>query len=345
MASFMAIAAANPQILHLRADTGVVLDGAGRVALWRDLSPRHTDFGTSTLGKPERIFLTSFNDTVAKRVYDTLASDSLLRPRLLQDGIAGLPAVVFDGGQALVDTTSLPLDSGFTLFIVAQDSTPVGSAATLVDKGQGDFNTDLPDSSSGGINGNFNMGVAWVQDIAYTNSRTAAPTLYESNWDGSTGRIWTNGVLRDTGIWSGTVTRSKSTWLGGVVNPYGVLQNFLKGRIAEVVAYADSLKTEDRQIEENVLLARYGIRSTTTSARPAMVPSNFSVHFASGRLEVYAAGNGRVYATSLDGRILGQADLVSGKAELPRFRGEVLLTVRSPSGSVQTRLLVDPSLR
>ena len=77
--------------------------------------------------------------------------------------------------------------------------------------------------------------------------------------------------------------------------------------------------------------------------RPAMAPSGFSVHFASGRIEVVASGNGRVYATSLNGRILGQADLVSGKAELPRFGGEVLLTVRNAPGSVQSRLLVDPS--
>ena len=339
----LSILSANPQILHLRADSGVVLDANGRVSLWKDLSPRHTDFGTSNLGKPQRIFLTSFNDTADKRVYDTLASDSLVRPRLVQDGIGGLLAVEFDGGQVLVDTTSLPLDSGFTLFVVAQDSTPLGSAATLVDKGQGDFNTDLPDSSSGGINGNFNMGVAWVQDIAFTNSRTAAPTLYESSWNGSTGRIWTDGILRDTGNWTGSVTRAKSTWLGGVINPHGVLQNFLKGRITEVVAYADSLTDTDRLIEENALLARYGIQRSTASVRPAMAPSGFSVHFASGRIEVVASGNGRVYATSLNGRILGQADLVSGKAELPRFGGEVLLTVRNAPGSVQSRLLVDPS--
>ena len=588
-----------PQILHLRADSGVVLDANGRVSLWKDLSPRHTDFGTSTLGEPQRIFLTSFHDTAAKRIYDTLASDSLVRPRLVHDGIAGLPAVVFDGGQVLVDSTSLPLDSGFTLFIVAQDSTPLGSSATLVDKGEGAFNTDLPDSSSGGINGNFNMGIAWIQDIALTNFRTAAPTLYESNWDGSTGRLWTDGTLRDTGNWDGSATRAKSTWLGGVLNPHGVLQNFLKGRIAEVVAYAGTLDSSDRravedslmaeyipkpqaserareilhlradsgvvldangrvslwrdlsprhtdfgtsslgkpqllfvtansdtvdrriyetldsdsllrprlvqdgigglpavafdgaqvlsnssslpldsgftlfvlaqdssgpgktaavfdkgegdfnsdhpngwargvdgsfnisvswvqniarssfetmapalyesawngdtgslwangrflvsgtydgptqrnrttwlgavlnpyselqsflhgriaevvvwagtltewqrQVAENALLAKYGIQRSTASVRSDAAPGPFSVHFVSGRIEVVAAGEGRVYATSLNGRILGQAELVSGKAELPRFRGEALLTVRNSSGSIQSRLLVDPS--
>ncbi|HXP89975.1 MAG TPA: hypothetical protein VN931_03490 [Fibrobacteria bacterium] len=596
----LSICSALPtQILHLRADSGVVLDGAGHVKLWKDLSPRHADFGTSSLGKPQRIFLTSFHDTAEKRIYDTLSSDSLVRPRWVLNGINGLPAVAFDGGQVLVDTTSLPLDSGFTLFIVAQDSTPLGSSATLVDKGEGDFNTDLPDSSGGGINGNFNMGIAWIQDIASTNFRTAAPTLYESNWDGSTGRLWTNGILRDTGTWTGSVARAKSTWMGGVINPYGVLQNFLEGRIAEVVAYAGSLDSSDRQaiedslmaeylpkppaserpveilhlradsgvvldgtgrvklwkdlsprhtdfgtsnlgkpqllfvtansdsvdrrvyqtldsdsllrprlvqdgigglpavafdgaqvlcnssslpldsgftlfvlaqdssgpgrtaavfdkgegdfnsdhpdgwaggvdgsfnisvswvqnianspfetmapalyesawngdtgtlwangrflvagtyegpvqrnqttwlgavlnpyselqsfmhgriaevvvwagaltgwqrqIAENALLAKYGIQRSTASLSPATAPGGFSVHFGSGRIQIASTGEGRVYATNLNGRILGQAELVSGKAELPRYHGEVLLTVRHASGNVQSRLLVDPS--
>jgi hypothetical protein len=126
LAALASIAAPPPQILHLRADSGVILDANGKVKLWKDLSPRHTDFGTSTLGKPQMVFVTANSDTISKRIYQTLDSDSLLRPRLVQDGIGGRPAVAFDGAQVLADSSSLPLDSGFTLFVVMQDSSGPG---------------------------------------------------------------------------------------------------------------------------------------------------------------------------------------------------------------------------
>jgi hypothetical protein len=322
---------ANPQILHLRADSGVVLDANGRVSLWKDLSPRHTDFGTPTLGHPE--IMSNFTAATS------LTGDSLLRPRPSSNGPGGWPSIVFDGTQALVDTSSLPLDSGFTLFIVAQDSSGVGAQTALIDKGPDDFNTDLWNGASG----NLTLSISWQGYIAKSSLETSATTLYESSWDGQTGQLWANGVFQDSGNWTGTHQRNKDAWLGAVLNPDSVLEGFLKGQICEVVVYAGTMTGWQRQVTENPLLARYGIQRSTASVRPAMAPSGFSVHFASGRIEVVASGNGRVYATSLNGRILGQADLVSGKAELPRFRGEVLLTVRDASGSVKSRLLVDPS--
>jgi hypothetical protein len=331
-------------ILHLRADTGVVLDEAGRVKLWKDLSPRHTDFGTPTLGRPVLLFTTPNIDTVEKRVFDTLAGDSLLRPRLLQNGIGGLPSVYFEGANALLDTSSLPLDSGFTLFVVAQDSSGPGIQSALISKERGDICTNLWN----GDNDNFALGVAWTGIIAGSNLETAAPTLYESSWDGSLGTIRANGEILSTGSWSDTIQRSKTTWLGasrigGSSDIAPDLTGLLKGRIGEVIVYAGTLANLERQDLENGLMDKFGIQRSNASVRPAMASPGFSVHIASGWMEVVAAGNGRVYATSLNGRILGQADLVSGKAELPRFRGEVLLTVRDASGSVESRLLVDPS--
>jgi hypothetical protein len=315
----------------VRADSGVVLDANGRVSLWKDLSPRHTDFGTPTLGHPE--IMSNFTAATS------LTGDSLLRPRPSSNGPGGWPSIVFDGTQALVDTSSLPLDSGFTLFIVAQDSSGVGAQTALIDKGPDDFNTDLWNGASG----NLTLSISWQGYIAKSSLETSATTLYESSWDGQTGQLWANGVFQDSGNWTGTHQRNKDAWLGAVLNPDSVLEGFLKGQICEVVVYAGTMTGWQRQVTENPLLARYGIQRSTASVRPAMAPSGFSVHFASGRIEVVASGNGRVYATSLNGRILGQADLVSGKAELPRFRGEVLLTVRDASGSVKSRLLVDPS--
>lgn len=324
------------QILHLRADTGVILDANGRVKLWKDLSPRHTDFGTSTLGTPHLVFVTSNIDTASKRVYATLASDSLLRPRLVQKGIGGLPAVAFDGAQTLADTSSLPLDSGFTLFIVAQDSSGQGVQSALLDKAPGDLNTDLWN----GIDGNFQMGVSWVENIAKSSLETPLPTLYESSWDGSTGSIWANGQFLDSGSWNGTVQRNKSAWLGAVLNPDADLEGFLKGQISEVVVYKGTLTNTERQIAENGLLARYSIHPATTSLRKAGYTKP-SVRFLPDGLEITAAGEGRVCARSLDGRMLAQAQLTSGTALLPRLHGAVLLSVYS-AGQVHSQLLMDP---
>lgn len=250
---------ASPMILHLRADTGVVLDHAGKVSEWKDLSPRHSDFVTTNFGTPRAVFVTRYHDTAAKRVYKTYASDSVLRPRLAQNGIGGKASVVFDGQQALVNSSALPLDSGFTLFAIAQDSTGNGYAATLVDKGPGDFNTDLPNGWADSINGCFNIGLAWVKDIAKSNFETSNPTLYESSWNGETGSLWANGRFLASGQGSNPTQRNQSTWIGGVINPHGDLQNFLTGRISEIRIYAGELDGIERKKIEDSLMARYGI--------------------------------------------------------------------------------------
>ena len=247
LAALACVSAPPSQILHLRADSGVVLDANGRVKLWKDLSPRHTDFGTSNLGNPQLVFLTANYDTAEKRVYRTLDSDSLLRPRLVQNGIGGLPAVAFDGAQTLVDTSSLPLDSGFTLFVVAQDSTGHGHSAVLIDKGPGDFNSDLPNGWDDAIDGSFNISISWIQNIAKSSFETSSPTLYESSWNGTTGTLRENGQFLVSGNRTGTVQRNKSTWIGGVSNPHGVLQNFMTGRISEVVVYVGELDSVARK--------------------------------------------------------------------------------------------------
>ncbi|MBK9577816.1 MAG: hypothetical protein IPO40_12125 [Fibrobacteres bacterium] len=254
-------------ILHLRADQGVVLDAKGRVETWKDRSPRHSDFGSSQLGRPQLVFLTSFHDTAEKRVFKTLDSDAKLRPRYVRVGIGGKPSIAFDGAQALVNESSLPLDSGFSLFVVAQNLSPNGQCATMIDKGPGDFNTDLPNGHAGGVNGSFNMGIAWVYDVAHSDFTTTQPTLYESAWNGKTGSLWVNGHFLTSGNYNARLGRNPTTWMGGVLNPHGVLQNFLVGRISEVLVYPGELSVRDRQMVELLLMAKYKISATSPERR------------------------------------------------------------------------------
>ncbi len=127
-------------ILHLRADSGVVLDSKGAVRLWTDLSPRGTHFGT---------------------VASNGIADSAKRPLATTSGLQGRPSVRFVGKHVLVDTTSLPLDSGFTLFFVARDSTPEALSAFL-NKGKSDLSVDLWGQDAG----NFQISQAWVVGLA-----------------------------------------------------------------------------------------------------------------------------------------------------------------------------------
>lgn len=247
------------RILHLRADSGIEFDAEGRIAAWRDLSPRHSDFVTPPLDKPSLLQLTRYHDTASKRVYTTLDSRTQLRPRLTRNGIGGRPAVVFDGAQALCDTTSLPLDSGFTLFVVAQDSTGNGWSATLLDKGVGDMNTALNNGWADSINGCFSIGVPWVDDIAQSNFETDTATIYESSWDGRSADLRVNGRFLASGKWTGSISRNKSTWIGAVVNPYDDLQNFMKGRIAEILVFRGKLDSSTRSQQLSELKCRYGI--------------------------------------------------------------------------------------
>ncbi|MEN9307255.1 MAG: hypothetical protein RL173_1187 [Fibrobacterota bacterium] len=253
--------ASDALLLHLRADTGLVLDSRGLLATWKDLSPRHTDFVTTNFGLPRAVFVTRYHDTAEKRVYKTYAADSLLRPRVAQNGIGGKPSVVFEGQQALVDTTTLPLDSGFTLFAVAQDSTGIGYAATLIDKGPGDMNTALSNGWADSINGCFALGIPWINNITTSNFASSSPTLYGSSWDGRKGNLWANGQFLSTGTWSSTIKRNKETWIGGVKNPYGDLQSFLKGRISEIRIYRGALDDSLRKKIQDSLIERYSILS------------------------------------------------------------------------------------
>ncbi|HXP89974.1 MAG TPA: hypothetical protein VN931_03485 [Fibrobacteria bacterium] len=331
MASLTVLAVANPQILHLRADTGVVLDANGRVSLWKDLSPRHTDFGTSTLGQPQ--ILSNFTSATF------LASDSLLRPRRISNGPEGWPSIVFDGTQALVDTTSLPLDSGFTLFIVAQDSSGVDAQTALIDKGPNDFNTDLWNGASG----NLSLSVSWQGYIARSSLETAATTLYESSWDGQTGNLWANGVFQDSGNWTGTYQRNKDAWLGAVLNPDHVLEGFLKGQISEVIVYAGTLSESDRKTTELGLESRYGLGTTALQGAPSRHSEPVYVYSESGGvLEVDARGAFRVQIRTLDGRLLGSARAQTGKATLARPLCASVITATGDLGTESRLLLPRP---
>lgn len=331
---------ASPLILHLRADTGLVLDASGRVSTWKDLSPRHSDFVTPNLEKPELLFLTPYVDNHDERRFVTLDSAAQLRPWPESTCALGKNACVrFDGANTLTDTTSLPLDSGFTMFIVAQDSSEKGAFTALVDKGPDDMNTDLWT----GIDGNFQVGIGWVDNIAQSQLETPEPTVYASSFDGVRGNIWANGRKEGTGTTAAKPLRNKNTWLGATYNQYPVLMGFLTGRIYEVRIYSGVLDGNERKTVESELLKRYAIPlDSSTAELGRQRKQTISHRFTSqGILEIPAIDNGLATLFGLDGRIIAAADIRNGQARLPRFRGSALLSIKS-FGYSSTELVLSP---
>lgn len=216
-------------ILHLRADSGVTLDSKGAVRFWKDLSPRGTHFATVA------------SDGVA---------DSAKRPVTTTSGLQGRPSVHFLGRHVLADTTYLPLDSGFTLFFVARDSTPEALSAFL-NKGKSDLSVDLWGQDAG----NFQISQAWVVGLAKTSFQTSAAMLYEATWNGADAKLYVAGRLEAEGTRTPLLVRNQTTWLGGAYADFR-WQGLLNGHVGEVLVYpgviADSLrwKVEDRLLRE-----------------------------------------------------------------------------------------------
>jgi len=222
-------------ILHLRADTGVELSASGLVSKWKDLSARHTDFVPAS-------------------------GDTLRRPALNSHGIGNKASIHFSGSQALQDSSSLPLDSGCTILIVAQDSSGKTALTGLLDKGDADLALAL----WGNTAGNLTFSYSWHETIAHSSFDTAAPTLYEATWNGALAKIFANGTLLDSEISTHssssstfTALRNKVTTLAGVIDDNGSLDHFLKGEIAEVRVYNGVISDSLRKIVEDSLIARY----------------------------------------------------------------------------------------
>jgi len=304
------------RILHLRADSGVVVDDSGRVETWKDLSPRGTDFRPldgSGAYAPSR------------------------RPRLDMVGLQDRPAVRFEGSQILCDTTRLPLDSGFTMLFVARDDKAFRNAYTaFLDKGANDIGVNL----WGDNVGNFQIGHSWVKSIVQSNFETGEAELYEATWSGDTGRLYARGKeLATTATTLTGLVRARSTWLGGTFHG-GSLDYFLTGAVSEVVIYRGVLPDTTRKQAEAALIASWRIgEAMGTHASPGPRPAGFSLARGGARWIVSSDDARQVLLRGLDGSIIARAVFVAGRAELPVPRGAAVLLVEGPRG-LESRIVV-----
>lgn len=310
-------------ILHLRADS-VVRDSKGAVKFWPDLSPRKAKFQTRVVGGVE---------------------DSASRPRWTPGGISGLPALHFTGRSLLVDSSSFPLDSGFTAFFVAQDSIP-SNWTTLIGKGENDYTVSLWGSDAG----NFNLGQGWDANgmIVKSSFESSEPLLYGVTFDGTTGRLFVSGRMEGEGTNLDPVVRRKETFLGANFGT-GKWQGYLRGHIGEVLIYPGELSDVHRiRIEDSLLsswkLARLGtwtnpntgISAFRSGPRPAVVRQ-----VANGWI-VTSESASRAEMRSLDGRLLASSSFVRGEARLRRTEGMSVLVLLDRDGTSRSRLVPHP---
>lgn len=319
-----AVQGAPDPILHLRADSGIVLDPAGGVKQWNDLSYRKASYGTSAREIP---------------------LDSSNRPTSAEKGLNGKRSVRFSGRSALVDTSSLPLHKGFTAFIVAQDSNPDGFTS-LLGKGRNDLTICLWGTDAG----NFNLSVAWMKLIAKTQEQTIEPMLYEASWSGSEGRIYMAGRLEGAGVLDTTITNNPTTLVGANFDG-ATMQGYLTGHVGEVLVYPSVLSDTLRWEIEDGLLARWSIarlgrskQTDNTVGVQSRDPVGSMPRVMAGE-NAWRIADGRAARAELrapDGRILSSSRFSSGEAVLPLHRGVAVLSLVDPDGRARTRLLLSP---
>jgi hypothetical protein len=317
------VASSTAPILHLRADS-VIVDSRGGVSHWPDLSPRGAKFQTRKTGSVE---------------------DTASRPILAPEGIHGRPALWFRGRSLLVDSSSFPLDSGFTAFIVAQDSIP-SNWTTLIGKGENDYTVSLWGSDAG----NFNLGQGWDANgmIVKSSFESSQPLLYGITFDGSTGRLFVSGRLEGEGTNNDPIVRRKETFLGANFGT-GKWQGYLRGHIGEVLIYPGELSDARRiRIEDSLLtsweLARLGtwtnpntgISPTRSGQRPEVLRQ-----VADG-WHITSESASRAEMRSLDGRFLASANFVRGEARLRKTDGMSVLVLVDRDGTSRSRLLPHP---
>lgn len=314
------VASSTEPILHLRADS-VVVDSRGGVSHWPDLSPRGAKFLTRKTGAVE---------------------DTASRPILAPEGIHGRPALWFRGRSLLVDSSSLPLDSGFTAFIVAQDSFPA-DWTTLIGKGEGDMTVSLWGADAG----NFSLSQGWDANglIAKSSFQTSEPALYGVTWNRSTGRLFVSGRMEGEGTNLDPVTARSATFLGANYGT-GKWQGYLTGHIGEVLIYPGELSDARRiRIEDSLLttwkLARLGTwTNPNTSISPTRSVQRPEVlrQVADG-WHITSESASKAEMRSLDGRLLTSANFVRGEARLRKTDGMSVLVLVDRDGTSRSRLL------
>lgn len=221
--------------MFLKADTGITIDGNGRVTQWAD---------QSGLGN-----------------HATQTSGSA--PTLAANAINGRPVVRFASQYLQLPATFMASAGAGEAFVVARNSAPAGTASSLWQMSSyyqtwmGDYyNVTHYPNGAGRIIEKF--GSTSLRDIGLPYVSLSNPHLYNVLSGPNRWEARLNGHLQYAAGSNG-VDFSSTAWLGRG-------QNTMIGDIAEVLVFDRILSDDERDVVAAYLTSRYALRAAPTAA-------------------------------------------------------------------------------
>ena len=308
----------------LRADALALADGAA-VATWTD--------STGT--------------------YNAAQGTASYRPVYKANIFGTKPSVRFDGVQTYLTSSAIPASGagGRTVFTVIRNGSAATNSATAnvwFWGGTSFYSQEysLAFKSSISANpGSSNIGMDYYcsttvlsRDCFASNvpSSTTAPLVITNSYDGTTDRIYINGVLAG----SRTITLATATTSAFTLGYRGGAGTYFGGDVGEVISYNSALGTSARESIECYLSSKYSIPVRNSlgcggSTLKLPVPATGTVVQASGTLTLAAAGGypPYSYAVSSGGGTIGSS---SGVFTAAASAGSSVVTVTDAAGATDT---------
>lgn len=273
-------------LLHLRADTGVVMtDGA--VGLWRDISGNGNDAQQSEASK---------------------------RPELLRNAANGLPAVRFGGTQFMALNPVFPVGGDYAVGFVVRINGYATANNVLSGNSRALYFAGVPYLK---VLHSGNFGQQATSPIAITSGMNAVAINYQEST--RTATIAINGITAVAAQIPANV--DPVIYLGAYAQA-----NFLTGDIAEVMLFNRSLSPAEFSALQLAWIARYGITTPQPYGPPAAGPllwlkaDSGVVSQPNGKVSRWNDRSGNGYAAWQDSTALQTTLIPNAIANLPAVR-------------------------
>ncbi len=237
------------------------VNGIKDVVLWLETTSDESfdssvDSGSSSANSVQNWYDISINTIKS----NATAPSASTQPKLVENAINGLPALLFDGTNDILKNTTLYTESSLSIFAVATNN--AGNGYRRIISG----NTDLIfylGTGSGVANfaAFYSTGSAWTSLANFGSSAAllhpSVATIVESILSGTSN----NGYLNGTSVGTNSQTKKAGAYgyavgsysLDSAVQPWG-------GYIAEIIIFNRALPTEEREEVEKYLGKKWGIK-------------------------------------------------------------------------------------
>ena len=199
------------------------------------------------------------------------------QPFYIQDGINGLPALLFDGNDYIASTTKFTIINNFTVFVVGfpKASCPINTTVHPGTSGQkyifypqqGDIVYGGNNAASSGVSlcENFiapvEHGNNYMPYVISNQRVIKKPIQFTLKYSSGAPKLYINSTDSYSGSASGKNVFPGLTFGGGRQGNYGENYGYYEGYIGEIIVYSKDLNDTDRKLIEAYLIEKWRIRS------------------------------------------------------------------------------------